>query len=78
MKVFSEQLNEIKVDGDGIPPMNNFVGTTIEFTLKNHHKRFCPVYVLDARLKYNIYGLPKLEPHSRAGIYLGHSLFHAG
>ena len=34
LKVFSEQLNVVKVDGDGITPMKNFAGTTTEITLK--------------------------------------------
>ena len=35
---------------------------------KNHHTWGCPFYVLGARLKGNIDGLPKLGPHSYTGI----------
>ena len=77
LKCFVEKLNVLKVDDNGINPMEKFAGTTTYITLKNKHTWVCKVYVLDEILKGNIYGLPKLEPRSRAGIYIGHSLFHA-
>ena len=45
--------------------------------LKNHHTWGCTDYVLNAILQGNISGLTKWELRSRAGIYLGHSPFHA-
>ena len=33
---------------------------------------------MDARSQGNISGMPKWEPYSRAGLYIGHSPFHAG
>ena len=77
LKAFIEQLNVIKVDDDGITPMEKFAVTTTDNTLKNHHTWGCPVYVLDTRLQGNLSGLTKWEPRSRAGIYLVHSPFHA-
>ena len=65
------------MDDDGITPMDKFVGTTTDITLKNHHTWVCPDYFLDARLQGNIVGLPYWEPCSHAGIYFGHSQFHA-
>ena len=65
------------MDDDGVNPMEKFSGTTTDMYLKNRHTWGCPVYVLDAIFKGNISGLPKWEPHSHAGIYLGHSPFHA-
>ena len=35
MKAFVEQLNWLKVDDDGITPMNKFVSKTIDIMLKN-------------------------------------------
>ena len=37
LKAFSEQLNVINVDDDGITPIGDFAGTAIDITLKNHH-----------------------------------------
>ena len=78
MKDFAEQLNELKVDGYVITPMDKFAGTTTDITLKNHHTWGCPVYVLDEILQGNIAGLTKWEPRLREGMYLGHSPFHVG
>jgi hypothetical protein len=40
------------------------------------HPFGCPVYVLDARLQ-NGNKIPRWEPRSRVGVYLGHSPYHA-
>ena len=34
LKAFAEQLNELKLVGDGINPMDKFSGTTTDITLK--------------------------------------------
>ena len=78
LKYFSEKLNELKVDGDGITPMEKFSGTTTDINLKNHHIWGCTVCVLGARFQGIIAGLTKWEPLSRSVVYLGHSPFHAG
>ena len=57
--------------------MWKFAGTKKDIDIKNHHTWGCPVYGLDAILKFNISVLPKYEPQSCAGIYLGHSTFHS-
>ena len=57
-----------KVDDDGVTSMEKFSGTTADTILKNHHKWDCQVYVLDARIKGTIGGLPKWETNSHAGI----------
>ena len=44
--------------------------------LKNAHPWGCPVYVLDPRLQDG-FKLPKWEPRSRRGIYMGISPLHA-
>ena len=66
------------MDDDGITPMEKFLGTKTDINLKNHHTWVCTFYVLDARLKGNIAGLPRWEPQSRAGIYIGNETYHAG
>ena len=66
------------MDHGGITPIEKFYGITKDVYLKNHHTCVFPVYVLDALFKGNIYGVPKWEPRSLSGIYLGHSPFHAG
>ena len=34
MKDFADKLNELKVDSDGVTPMEKFSGTKIDITLK--------------------------------------------
>ena len=60
------------MDDDGITPVEKFVGTTTDITLKNHHTWDCSVYVLGAIWQGNIYVISNWEPLSRAGIYIGH------
>ena len=45
LKAFEEQLNELKVYGGGITPMEKFLGTTTAITIKNHPVWVCPVYI---------------------------------
>ena len=66
------------MEDNDINPTRNIAGTATDITLKMHITWGYPIYVLDTRLQGNISGLPKWEPRSHAGIYLGHSPFHAG
>ena len=78
LKAFSENINELKVNDDGITPMENFADITTYITLKNRHTQGCPVYVLDERFQGNLSGIPKCKTHSRAVICLGLSPFNVG
>ena len=78
LNYFSETFNELKVDYYRITPMERFSVTTIDIPLKNNHVWVSHIFVLDAILQGKISGLPKWEPCSFAGIYLGHSQFIAG
>ena len=46
--------------------------------ISNFHPFGCPVFVLESKLQSSIQGIPKWDPRSRLGIYLGHSPLHAG
>ena len=59
LKSFSEQLNQLKADGDGVTPMGKFVRKKTDITLNNHHTRGCPVYVFYARLQGKVAVFPK-------------------
>ena len=59
LKAFTYQINELKVNDDGITTMEKFSGKTTYINIKNHHKYGCPLYVLDTRLQGTIGGLPK-------------------
>ena len=66
----------MKFDKDGFTPAHRFSGSKAEFELNNYHTWGCPVFVLEA--KAQSLGMPKWEPRSRVGIYLGHSPSHSG
>ena len=72
LEFFTEQFNVLNVDDDGITPMKKFAVTTTDIYLKNTRTLGFLVYVLDARLQGNIAELPKWEPRSFSGIYIGH------
>ena len=58
-------------------PEEKLSGISVKQTLKNEQSLFCPVYVLDRRLQGGIGGIPKWNPWSRSGVYLGHSPEHS-
>ena len=78
LKDFTERLNVLKVDDDGITPMEKFSSTTTDISLKNHHTQVCPVYVLDKIFQGNKAGITKWESLSIVGIYIRDSPFHSG
>ena len=59
-------------------PWRSFQTKRTEISLKNNHTWGCPVYVLDVRFQGIVAVLPKWDPHSLTGIYLGHSPFYSG
>jgi hypothetical protein len=62
---------------NGVAPADLFMGTQIpRHKLKDMHTWGCPVYVLDPKLQQGK-KLPRWEPKSRKGIFLGFSPYHA-
>jgi len=78
IKAAAERHNNLKLDDTGRSPIEKFSATKSELHICNFHTFGCPVYVLDSRLQDRSGGVPKWEPRSRVGIYLGHSPVHAG
>jgi hypothetical protein len=78
-KGFEYRCNHFKLDKDGLSPrMHWFTGTHVKQDLRTCHPFGCPVFVLQAGLQ-NVGGtIPKWEPRTRVGVYLGHSPYHAG
>jgi hypothetical protein len=61
----------------GICPADLFTGTTIpRHKLRDLHVWGCPVYVLDPTLQQGK-KLPRWQPRSRRGVFLGYSPFHS-
>lgn len=61
----------------GICPLDLFSGTTVpRHKLRDLHVWGCPVYVLDPVLQQGK-KLPRWQPHSRRGVFLGYSRHHS-
>ena len=64
-------------NANGIAPADLFTGVQVErHKLKNLHTWGCPVYVLDPKLQQGK-KLPRWEPRSRRGIFVGFSPNHS-
>ena len=59
------------------PDMRFSITKAVNVQLNHYHTFGCLVYILDSRLQTNPKGVPKWEPRSRLGIYVGHSPAHA-
>ena len=78
LKMAAERQNFIRIDDEGRTAAAKFSGIDMPLELRHHHTFGCPVYVLDGRLQSGGGSVPKWEPRSRMGVYLGHSPVHAG
>lgn len=78
-KCAQDRINNLQANLDHETPDMWFSGVCwVNVQLKHYHTFDCPVYILDSRLQSNPKGVPKWEPRSRLGIYVGHSPVHAG
>ena len=76
LKAPDKQSNNLKVEHNIITPMETFVGTTTYINWKRQRVWYCTLHLLDTQLqKSNMYRLPKWDPSTHAGIYLGQSLY---
>ena len=76
LKEAERVFNELRVDAEGLTPLQRFAKIRDVPELKHEHPLFCPVFALDANLQ-GTGSLPRWEPRSRAGVYLGRSKHHA-
>jgi hypothetical protein len=68
----------VRLDRDLKTAEELFSGTERQVELTDLHPFGCPVYVLDSKLQSGNGSIPRWEPRSRVGVYLGHSSEHAG
>ena len=76
-KAACRMRNKFKLDDQGLSPEEKLVGLKMDHKLKNEHPLFCPVYVLNSKLQSGLGGIPKWDPRSNAGVYLGQSPEHS-
>lgn len=71
------RFNHLHLDSDGRSPIQKHSGVDVRLDLTTLHPWGCPAYVLDARAQVG-QAIPKWDPKSRLGIYVGRSRNHAG
>ena len=77
IKAACRARNHFKLDNEGLSPIMKLSGIRTKMELRNEHPLFCPVYTLDKNLQSGPGMIPKWNPRSNAGMYLGHSPEHA-
>ena len=76
IKAYEDRRNHWHLDKDGKSPIQKFSSTYHNQEIKNWHTFGCPVFILEEKAVHG--KMPKWNPRSRVGIYLGHSPCHAG
>ena len=69
--------NHLHLDDKGRSPIEKFCKANMKIDLRDIHTFGCPCYILDKNLQTSNM-IPKWDPRSRLGVYLGHSPCHAG
>ena len=77
VKAFERTRNVYRLDDANLSPNERASRTKSKMDVRNEHTLFCPVYVLNAKLQGSIKGLPKWDPRSQTGVYVGMSPNHA-
>ena len=77
IKAACRARNKFNLDSHGLSPEMKLSGTQVDTDIRNEHPLFCPVFTLDRRLQSGNGMIPKWNPRSNAGVYLGHSPEHA-
>jgi hypothetical protein len=77
-KAAARAKNKFNLDEDGLSLEEKATNVKEAPDYKNEQTLFCPVFTLHQRLQESIGGIPKWNPRSNAGVYLGHSPDHAG
>ena len=70
--------NTLSINSNRKTLIQKLTAAEIPITLRDYHTWGCPVHVLESKVQTSSKGLPKWEPRSRIGIYLGRSPAHAG
>ncbi len=77
LKAAETCLNQLTLSANEKTPLSKFSGIVCQIFIRNFHAWGCPVFVLDGHYQTNPKGVPKWEPQSQVGIYMGHTPGHA-
>ena len=77
IKCYEDKMNHLSWRGDGRTPFETLASLEeSNINLESFHTFGSPCYVLDGRLQSGLSMIPKWEPRSRMGIYIGRSPAH--
>ncbi len=79
LRRYEDQMNNLMHRSDGQTPFQTFASLDLSaIVVNNFHTFGCPCYLLDHRLQSGSgIKIPKWEPRSRMGIYVGRYPSHA-
>jgi len=77
LKAACRARNKFNIDSEYLSPEMKLARVQTSPELRNEHPLFCPVFTLDKSLQSGTGMLPKWNPRSNVGVYLGHSPDHA-
>ena len=78
VKCYEDRMNHLVHRADGRTPFETLASLdSAPLKVSDFHTFGCPCYVLDHRLQSGLGQIPKWEPRSRMGIYVGRSPSHA-
>ena len=77
LKAAERNRNLYKFGADGLSPRERLCKTKLKRDIRNEHCLFSPVFNLQKPLQTNPKGLPKWDPRSTVGIFVGMSPNHA-
>ena len=77
LKASCRARNKFNLDDDNCSPEMKLAGVKTTPEIRNEHPLFCPVFTLHKGLQGGHGTIPKWNPRSNAGVYLGHSPEHA-
>ena len=77
LKASCRARNKFNLDDDNCSPEMKLAGVKTTPEIRNEHPLFCPVFTLHKGLQSGHGTIPKWNPRSNAGVYLGHSPEHA-
>ena len=71
------RMNHLHLNSEGKSPVHRHTGVEVRLDVSKLHTWGCPAFVLDAKAQVG-QSIPKWDPKSRLGIYVGRSKNHAG
>lgn len=77
LRLAAARKNHLTLNRNGMTPIEQFSRTSKPIEVEEFHTFGAPIFVLDARQQSANITIPKWDPKTRLGVYLGFSPYHA-